>query len=594
MQFRLSKLIYNVSNAVGRFPLTAVFLLIAVVLNGMMIHDREFSFEKHLMTIAVGVLLSALFQMIYERFYSKRTTRFSFMGLTVLLMAGYYFTIMNQFDLRMEAEIKTFVLLFGLFIGFLWVPSIKNKTTFNEVFMVSFKSFFIALLFSVVLMAGFSLVFLAIDELLFDVNSDIYAHASNVIFILFAVMYFLSLIPIYPGAREGMDEGATKSTSLDNLAKATSCPKYLEILISYIVIPISVIFTLILLAYIVINVSGSFWNDALLEPMLVSYIVVVILLYILSSRMHNKSTVLFRKYFPKILIPIVIFQTLNSFLRIGDFGLTYGRYYVILFGIFAFIASLVFSLKPVEKNGIVPMVLIICIAISLIPMLDAFSVSKTSQIKVLESTLVENEMLRDGEVKPKPEIQENGREKIVETMQYLNRMEYLNELAWLPEDFEYYKDFSDVFGFSPYEYPRSDVEYFHFRSENNRMIDIAGYDYFAQTHISNYDGAKNADKNILVTEDDRYQVVHEVDENDSRIVLRDIDGNEIASLADQAILKHFENYIENDYTLSLEEASVVSENEQATFKLVVFYIDIDKSEEHTQFNAEIYLLVDLN
>ena len=112
-------------------------------------------------------------------------------------------------------------------------------------------------------------------------------------------MYFLSLIPVYPGiVNQNKDQGITDLQE-ENINKAAYCPKFLEVLISYILIPLIAVFTIILLIYIIQNIGGAFWKDNLLEPMLVTYSITVILVYILASEIENKFTIFFRKVFPK-------------------------------------------------------------------------------------------------------------------------------------------------------------------------------------------------------------------------------------------------------------------------------------------------------
>lgn len=584
--------IEGLSSAFGRFPLTAAFLVAVAILNAMMINEREFDFEKYLATFIVGALLSIVFQMAYERFCKKNIARIFFMILAAVLTLGYYMIIMNIPELSMEIGIKTAVALFGLFIGFLWVPSIKSKITFNESFMAGFKSFFIAYFFSGVLFAGLSMVYGATDQLLFEVNNKIYPHTANIVFVLFATMYFLSLTPRYPGNMDMIKQNKDVDAIDDEVSKATFCPKYLELLISYIVIPLSMIFTLILLLYIVINIRGSFWEDALLEPMLVAYIVVVILLYILASRLENRFAEVFRKVFPKVLLPIVIFQTVNSFLRIGDFGLTHGRYYVILFGIFAFISGIVFSFKPVEKNGLVPMVLIICIVISIVPPIDAFSISRRSQVRILENVLINNGMLVGGEIIPNSEVEEDTREKITETARYLYRMDYIGDLEWLPEDFDYYKDFDDVFGFPSYVDIKRQGDYIYISTDMDGMIDISGYDWFVQTHVvfSEYDD-RGPDEYLFVDDGVEYRVVKETNEEDFSISVYDSNDTKIIDITGSEIIAKFQDYYLKSEMIPIEEAQVVSENDKGAIKVVIQYIDIYDSDEEYRYNAEIYLLV---
>src|SRR5699024_12270878 len=138
----------------------------------------------------------------------------------------------------------------------------------------------------------------------------------------------------------------------------------LPILISYVIIPLSMVYTVILLIYVLLNITGDFWKDNLLDPMLISYAVIVILVFFLASSLDNALVTFFKNIFPKILIPIVLFQTIASFLKIEDTGVTYGRYYVIMFGLFALISGVVFSFFSMKKHGWIALSLIIFAIIS--------------------------------------------------------------------------------------------------------------------------------------------------------------------------------------------------------------------------------------
>src|SRR5690606_9799957 len=122
---------------------------------------------------------------------------------------------------------------------FIWIPSIKSKVSFNKSFLISFKAFFIALFFSGVIFGGTAVILGATDTLLFSVDYRAFSHASNVIFVLFGPLYFLSLIPLYPGKANMGDE-----QTLAGIEQEANCPKFLEILISYIIIPLIAVFTL--------------------------------------------------------------------------------------------------------------------------------------------------------------------------------------------------------------------------------------------------------------------------------------------------------------------------------------------------------------
>ena len=301
--------------------------------------------------------------------------------------------------------------------------------------MITFKSLFNSLFFSGITYAGLSLIILAIDQLLFRVSNTVYPHTANIVFVIFASMYFLSLIPIFPGAVDDNKDQEQNDFQNETIQKAAHVPKFLEVLISYIIVPLIAVFTFILLVYILKNIGGEFWTDNLLEPMLVAYAITVILVYILASEINNSFTKWFRKISPKILVPIVIFQIASSILSVGETGITYGRYYVILFGVFAAIAGVLLSFLPVRKNGIIALLLIVFSAISIVPPVDAFTISRTSQTETLKNVLVKNNMLENNRIKANASISNKDKEIITNAVSYLSMMEYTNKIDWFPKAF---------------------------------------------------------------------------------------------------------------------------------------------------------------
>lgn len=288
-------------------------------------------------------------------------------------MLGYYFAIRSVDLLNMELEIKTVVVLFSLMMIFIWIPSIKSSVLFNQTFMATFKAFFTTVLFTAVIAIGLNLSIFAVEQLIVAVHYKVYSHVLNIIFVLFSPLFFLSLIPIYPRKGEGMT-----AEQEEEVSQAVSSPKVLEVLLSYVVVPLAWLYTLILVVYVLLNISGDFWTDNLLEPMLVSYSITIIIITILISSLENPFALWFRKILPKFLLPIVLFQLIASALKIGEVGVTHGRYYVLLFGLFALLTSVIFSFFPIRKSGWIAAILIVFSIISIVPPVDAFTVSRVN------------------------------------------------------------------------------------------------------------------------------------------------------------------------------------------------------------------------
>jgi hypothetical protein len=584
---KLKDRLTGMTDAIARYPLTTAFLLVAAIINAYDISTHK-SISKFLLAAVVGAFLSAVAQVAYERFFSKVSARLILMGAVVLLSAGYYLIIWPAPKLSMEIELRTAVALFALLIAFVWVPVIKSKVSFNKSFMIAFKSFFNSLFFSGVLFGGISIILTSINLLIFSISSDTYPHMANIVFILFAPMYFLSLIPVFPGAQ------APDQHPSEAIETSARCPKFLEILISYIIIPLIAVYTLILVTYIIKNIGGKFWTDNLLEPMLVSYAITVILVYILSSEIENKFTAFFRKVFPKILVPIVLFQITASILNSTDTGITHTRYFVILFGFFAAITGLLLSFLPVRKNGIVAALLIVFATVSIVPPVDAFTISRTSQTNTLENVLVKNNMLKDNKIEPNAKISSIDKQTITNVVFYLQQMEYTKNIKYLPKNFNAYNDFYQTFGFKE-EYKNREIpnESIYLGLNQPAPITITGYDTFVQFDI--FSGQKNSsDGKICDIEKRGEKFTLNRDFNNDRIdlILVGEDGQELIRYNTQAIYKRFDNYTTMKGQMSVKEATFTKENDKAKMTIVVQNVGIEKANEQNN-NAILNVFIQI-
>lgn len=578
---------------ITRYPVTVVFLLAATIINGIEINEPGDRYIKYLITFVVGAFLSAVLQAVFERFYHKATARMSLMSLAALLTIGYYLIILPLPRLSIEIGIRTLVATFALYISFLWVPGIKSRISFNESFMAAFKALFITAFFSGIIFAGISIIFGTIDLLITNVNYRTYLHTANIVFVLFAPMYFLSFTPNYPGERNKDNEEERIKLQEETIQKTTNCPKYLEILISYIIIPLTAVFTIILLIYIVQNIAGKFWTNNLLEPMLVAYSITVIIVYILASRLSNKFAELFRMIFPKVLVLIVIFQVISSFLKIGEEGITFGRYYVILFGIFAAIAGVVFSTLPVRKNGIVAAILIILSIISIVPPVDAFTVSKASQVSMLKRVLVNNNMLDDNVITPNASISEHDKQLIVKSVNYLRMMEYIDQITWL-EDFNRENNFNVTFGFAEYEQFDKENQYINVNLKQNMPIEIAGYDTFIYSNITINDNSEGETKiSDFAISSKNYSLTKSMTGDNCIIKLQDNNKQDIISFETKEIFDSLANYSNEKELLTAEKAIFSKENEQSKMTLVIQNMNIDRNSNRSNYYADLYILVDI-
>lgn len=583
--------------ALSRYPVTVIFLVAAAVVNTMAI-EQDADYTRYLLTCLVGAFLGFTLQAVWERFFDKTSYRLAAMGLGLLLTLGYFLIVRQDTSTSMETWIRTSVALFALLMAYIWVPAIKSEISFNQSFMATFKAFFNALLFSGVLFAGITLIITAIDLLLFRVSENAYLHTLNIVGILFAPIYFLSLIPIYPGVSDKNRSPEQLEYNREKLARSCQCPRFLEVLISYIIIPLLTVYTVILVIYIARNITGDFWTDNRLEPMLVGFAIAVILIYILASNLENIIAKWYRKIFPKILVPIVIFQIVASALRIQDTGITHGRYYVIIFGVFAAISGILMCFMPVRKNGIIAALLIGFSVFSIIPPVDAFTISRSNQVGRLTQTLVDNSMIQDDTVFPNASISEADKKIISDSVNYLAMMEYTSEISFLGKDFDLYQDFYDTFGFYRYEEGPHRYESIYLNLNPQSPIDISGYQTFVVANFYMQDDKMDPTICSFESNGKSYTLVREKTGRIGELVLTETDGQELMRINMQEVFDHFDTsqggsyQVSKDY-MNADEAMFTVENDKAKISMIAIFLAIEKSEAETTYNADFYVLVQI-
>lgn len=571
--------------ALMRFPLTLIFLVAAVILNAVMINrEPDEMLNKLIIALYFGSLLSAVLQLICERYSGKIRMRAAVYGLTLAATVIYYLLLRLAGE-GTETMARITIVFFILTIIFLWVPTWGLRIDFNQSYMAAFKGIFSALFFNGILFLGIALIIAAVDALIIKVAGHPYEQSSNIIFGLFAPFYFLSLIPNYPGRSE-----ETKPEQEEILNKAVSPAGFLETLISYIIIPVAAVFTVILLLYIVINITGEFWTNNLMEPILISYSATVIIIYLLAARMTNIMARYYRLIFPKVLVPVVLFQTFSSISRVWQEGITYERYYVILFGIFAVIAGILFCFLPVEKNGVIAPVLIVMTLVSIIPPCDAFTISRINQVSRLEDILTKNRMLEGEKLTPKADISEKDRDIIVSSISYLDLMGETNKVDWLTG---YYQsgNFEKTFGFSQYSADKGNYRNIYIEREDEASIPIGGYDYLIHQNLTSDIESEASYQFSEAGKNYRMDVLQTA--KNTPVILLKSEEQELLRFDTKEIFDKFSAKSSEQRKLTTNELTFKKENKSAVITIIFQSISINGSDSGIYQYADAYILIDI-
>ncbi len=610
---KLRTRLLGLTNTMYRFPMTIVILFVMMVINGLRItHSGRDGETKILIALAMGAVLFVILQIVYEEYLHQSFLRCLMAAVSFVFMTGYYLLLyFNPWDNKFQ--IRSVVLLFILFILYLWVPTISRRICFNRSFMAAFQSFFITLFFCGIFYFGVCLILAAIDMLIFSVDAYAYLHAANIIFVFFAPFYYLSLVPqgeqeeervpvLIPGKiEEALDilEGSKPEINTSqqeperykkNWSKASTPARFLVNLITFVIIPVTAVFTIILLLYLILNIAGNFWSENLLEPMLMSYSIGGIIIYLLASRIDNKIARCFRLIFPKILVIVVLFQTMSSIAKTGEIGLTYGRYYVLLFGIFATISGILFSIFSVEKNGWIAPILIILSLISIIPPADAFSMSRISQIGRMEAVLRKNNMLEGDQIRYKDQLTQADKSVIRTAYEYLNHNNELDNVGWMSAFSRPYQ-FEVIFGFPEFDFiDKNNSRYYYV--EQGAPIAVSGYDYMIRMTVNN--GSVGGVLSSFTIDKSRYTLSYDTTNKiPGEIVLNKNGTEELVRFEIMKLFRQYDALPPEDSLITYEEASYTVEGDACRVTFVASTINLNYWEMQEDNSSDGYFFIDM-
>lgn len=467
----LGKMLQGFYQAVTRFPLTVICLFSSTALTCYMIslhRTPDLILQKLMFVFLLGAFIGVTAQFACERYRYRSGQRLAVYGLAIILTLLYYLSIASVSAIDYVVTARTMVAVFAMLCVYIWLPSSGGENDFDTVALVHFKSALTSFLYAAVLSVGLAVLLGAIDLLLFPVDRDAFGYMLAIVWISFATLSYLARLPHFHSYTGYMAEDG-------------QFPSVLAILVSQIAIPLMFAYTLVLFSYFIkIGLSGA-WPVGQLGPMILAYSAVGLLLFVLASCLSNRIAWLYKLIFPKVLIPIVGMQLMSVAIRLRAYGVTESRYYVALFGVFSLLIGLILTIRPQTKNGIIALLAAAFAIVSVVPPIDAFTISRNSQIQRLERMLQGAGVLVADQLQAKPDTDLQVRRETTNILQYLERRGYLAYVNWLPDDFSTYRDMQKVLGFEPaYGYTPELGEFFHISLNPQEPLAVAGYDVLLQ------------------------------------------------------------------------------------------------------------------
>ncbi len=312
-----------------RFPLASFSAFLFTIIVATLIDYHNYNNPNAMMASKVafvstlGILLFPALQLL------GRSLFFPLLGL-LLLGAYYYLLPTNLRHMGFELGLRHTLLLIALFLMLFWSPFIFRKSD-NQTFWQYAQSIIFGLLtaifFAAIVYGGLAAALLAIERLFnFEIRSVRYGQLAFVVFGIFGVNFFLAQIPKHPLFMQVRPYSKAKRIFSKN-----------------ILAPIAIIFFIILYAYTAKILLSMSFPTGMLAWIIVAFSFVAIVSFLFLTPYLKKSTL------PQRLIWLAIFlQTimlgLALWMRVEEYGITYNRYLLGLFGLWLVLMSLYFIL----------------------------------------------------------------------------------------------------------------------------------------------------------------------------------------------------------------------------------------------------------
>ena len=587
----IDNITHNIKTTIVRFPITLTFLVLMTAIMFILIEDSSLFDENVLSRFMFagifGAFLSITVRFLLERFENINKYNLFLHGLTVIITIGYYF-FMTDNEVTNYTLIHLLVISFALFAAYLYLPSAKNAVNFGNVALAHFKAAFTSILYGAVLYLGIAAILGAVDILLYDINYKLYSHGANIVFVFFTPLYYLSLLPEF-------------NSNTDDSKKDISYvyPKFLDILVSYIAIPLIGAFSGVLIIYFIKILLTGVWPVGQVGPMVLGYSAAGYFIYILSSNLTNGFSINFRRVFPVVLIPLVLMQLISSYIRIEAYGITESRYYVVLFGIFSIVCALMLLLGKRKNPNAIVLLSAFFALISIIPPIDAFNVSKNSQQARLEEILIRNDMLAGNKIVRKSDLSGDDKYEITNISNYMYRMGYLYDMPWYPNldnDENYYADFKNIYGFEQYydrEYTdQKDKSYINAYLDENEAINIEEFDVLVK--ITAHSKSSSSGKIGNFTLEGRNYILHSDYDKKGNLTISVFENDNIIIEVSmkEFIEELFEKANENKLVMNQENLTVEKQNDKLKIKILINNINADIYDpDNTYFYMDAFVFV---
>lgn len=275
-----------------------------------------------------------------------------------------------------------------LLVSFAAFTGKNNTLAFWEFNKTLFIRFLTGLLYTFVLCVGLCAAIGVVDRIFGFSLNWVYQPVWFIILGVFNTLFFLSGVP----------EGNLQAESL------IAYPKGLKFFSQYILVPLATVYLIILLVYEVKILIEWELPKGLVSGLILGYaglgLLALLLVYPLRDQEGNGWIKVYGRYFYLFLLPLVALLILAISKRIGSYGITQYRYFLMVLAAWLLFLIGYFLLHKKATIKAIPVSLFIIVVLIIYGPQSATSVSLNSQRAVLYELFKEAGLIKQGKLQP--------------------------------------------------------------------------------------------------------------------------------------------------------------------------------------------------
>ncbi|BBM36471.1 DUF4153 domain-containing protein [Pseudoleptotrichia goodfellowii] len=563
---RIKKFLPNMKKGIERFPITILFSVVIFGILVYMIHQEgdiasslEERLNKILTLLGIGLPMTATLELIREKYFPDKNKLFSrVVEGTVTLIFLYIIKLQYLGHAFIESDfIRLFFIGVIFTILFFFIPVIGRKKDAEKYIETVVVNIFVTKVFSVVLYLGLIAIIGAVDVLLINIDNKVYLYTYMFSVFIFAMTFFLSRLK---EVNENLEEYQT------NIVFKT--------LLKFIIIPLILGYTLVLYLYLGRILIQMKMPKGIVSHLVLWYTTFSLFVMIMITPMAETDKIVseFKKNFPKISIPLILLSFVAIFQRIGQYGITESRYYIVAVAVWL-LFCMIFYIFRTKVTVIMISAIAVIFVTFYVPFIDAESVSLRSQNNRLEKILIKNSILKDGKLVKKTDLDEKTKAEIADIVSYINNVDKKESLkVFGKESYKTVDEFKNIIGmddtwYNSYLLVEDHETRISYKLQNSEYMitKTYGYEYLISSNF--YDGDNY--------ESEKYKIEHKnrsiklSDKNNKELLKIDVDKifDEIMTKKEAEVKNNKEYYV----TASLPEniMDYTGENENIKYKLLI-------------------------